>query len=472
MRMRIPKQPPGWADVFSTIEGFAAINTDQMKAFVQKANHEYLHWDKLRYQEMPAGVSNHLAWAAVELSRSTQRRALPLTFTTDSKLSYWTPPRHLEWISFVDRKASGVLGLRDSFPDDDERYVFSSLMEEAIASSQIEGASTTRNVAKEMLRTNRKPQTQAERMILNNYTAMLEIRETRSERLTPQLLLHLQDVLTEGTLDDTPDAGARFRREDEDIQVVDNVTKEPLHIPPPASQIEKRLNEICEFANTKTEPFVHPIIKAMALHFAIGYVHPFVDGNGRTARALFYWQMLKSGYWLFEYLPISRIILKSPVRYGTAYLHTETDGGDLTYFNHYQLNVIQKAIHDLLKYLAEQRTIRDEANAILRDFPALNLRQRLVIQDALKRPSQARTIREHEGEYHVSYNTARADLLGLEQAGLLTKKKDRGGKEWIFAPPSNLVALLKKSRRQPKKKRDQRAGKRRGSRSLFDLLDD
>lgn len=43
----------------------------------------------------------------------------------------------------------------------------------------------------------------------------------------------------------------------------------------------------------------------------IAYMHPFVDGNGRTARALFYWYMLKSGYWLTEYLSISRVIAKS-----------------------------------------------------------------------------------------------------------------------------------------------------------------
>ena len=41
------------------------------------------------------------------------------------------------------------------------------------------------------------------------------------------------------------------------------------------------------FANAQSSPFVHPVVKAMALHFAIGFIHPFVDGNGRTARALF-----------------------------------------------------------------------------------------------------------------------------------------------------------------------------------------
>ena len=58
--------------------------------------------------------------------------------------------------------------------------------------------------------------------------------------------------------------------------------------------------------------FIHPMIRSIILHFWLAYDHPFVDGNGRTARALFYWSMLRHGYWLFEFISISQIILKGP----------------------------------------------------------------------------------------------------------------------------------------------------------------
>ena len=92
---------------------------------------------------------------------------------------------------------------------------------------------------------------------------------------------------------------------------------------------------------------MHPAIRAIILHFWLAYDHPFIDGNGRTARALFYWLMLRHGYWLFEFISISEIILKAPVQYGEAFLYTETDQNDLTYFIIHQTEVIRKSMQSL-----------------------------------------------------------------------------------------------------------------------------
>ena len=65
-------------------------------------------------------------------------------------------------------------------------------------------------------------------------------------------------------------------------------------------------------------PFIHPVIKAIIIHFVISFLHPFVDGNGRTVRSFFYWYMLKKGYALTEFLSISRIIYANKVKYEKA----------------------------------------------------------------------------------------------------------------------------------------------------------
>src|SRR5208282_3525756 len=127
----------------------------------------------------------------------------------------------------------------------------------------------TRKIAKEMLRANRKPRNKAEQMILNNYQAILEVRDMKKEPLTPELLCHLQEILTNKTLDN-PDAAGRFRRPDELIVVVDQTTDEVLHQPPSADEVTWRIKEICDFANAVSDPFVHPVVKAAVLHFALG----------------------------------------------------------------------------------------------------------------------------------------------------------------------------------------------------------
>jgi len=83
------------------------------------------------------------------------------------------------------------------------------------------------------------------------------------------------------------------------------------HTPPDYNKIPDLMEEFCKFASTDEDDFIHPLIKGIILHFLIGYIHPFTDGNGRCARSIFYWYMLSRGYWLFEYMPISRILLHS-----------------------------------------------------------------------------------------------------------------------------------------------------------------
>ncbi len=82
-----------------------------------------------------------------------------------------------------------------------QSYLIKSLIEEAISSSQLEGASTTRQIAKEMIRTGRTPKDHSEKMIFNNHKAMTFIREYKDETLTPSMIFELHKILTEGTLD-------------------------------------------------------------------------------------------------------------------------------------------------------------------------------------------------------------------------------------------------------------------------------
>ena len=444
--MKIPPKPPGLKEQLQDNVKLAALLVKSFEPEVQAAvraiNDDYLHWDKVRFRETPLGLTAKELWFVTKTTRGAGKQPVPLSFSSkDKSLYYVSPPKHLEWIHHIDKQGGGTIGVtgHSTLGDESDRYLVNSLMEEAIASSQLEGASTTRKVAKEMLRAGRKPITDAEKMIMNNYRAILEVRDLKKESLTPKLLCHLQSVLTEDTLDN-PDAVGRFRRGDEAIEVVDNVTGAVLHTPPPADELEWRIKEICDFANSISNPFVHPVVKASILHFAIGYVHPFVDGNGRTARALFYWYMLKRDYWLFEYFPISRVLVRSPGKYGRAYLYTETDGGDATYFIRYNIQAILIAMREFYVYVAREEQAAKEAASLLESFPGLNQRQRFLIHDALKNPGMSCTFNSYEGKYHVTNPTARADLLGLVQIGLL--QQDKGSKTHIFHPAVNLRELL------------------------------
>jgi Fic family protein len=319
------------------------------------------------------------------------------------------------------------------------------LIEEAIASSQLEGASTTRHVAKEMLQTKRLPRNKDEQMIYNNYLAMRFIQDHRNEKLTPALIFELHKIVTEKTLEDERKAG-KFRESNDDIRVIDITTNDTLHTPPEASELPNRLEQLCDFANTKQEDiFIHPAVKAIILHFTLAYDHPFVDGNGRTARALFYWYMAKENYWLMEYCSISSILKKASAKYSRAFLYTETDDSDLTYFIIHQLDVIKKSINSLHNYLDKKVESVQDAKKLLRNNKILqnnlNSRQMILLSHALKHPRFVYDIKTHQTKHAITYETARKDLMGLSsKIKLLDRLKQ--GRAYVYQAPVDLNERL------------------------------
>ena len=215
-----------------------------------------------------------------------------------------------------------------------------------------------------------------------------------------------------------------------------------LHTPPKASELKERLQKLCDFANESTdETFIHPVMKAAMLHFWLGYEHPFVDGNGRTARALFYWYLLRNKYWLVEFLPVSRIILKAPVKYRMAYLYSERDDNDLTYFIRFHLRAFHLSIEDLKKYVLRKQQELKEAKQLLKRLPLLNHRQQEVLNHAIHHPESFYTIYRHMRIHGIVYQTARNDLLQLVSRRLLTAEKHR--RQYVFLPAEDLTKKLK-----------------------------
>ena len=397
----------------------------------------YLHWDEVRHRTPPDGLTLEQWWLGIAVSRQAIARPLPPVDRDGNHFRFSNVDRIQEMVHRIDQYASGQILADERIPDprSSERYLVSSLIEEAITSSQLEGASTTRRVAKELLRSGRPARDRGEQMIVNNFVAMQAAeRLARSgTALTTEGVLRLHRIVTDGTLDNSTDAG-RLQTPDEDRIAVSAPEGDTiLHWPPHAGELPDRMARLCEFANEESgEGFIHPVVRAIVLHFWLAYDHPFVDGNGRTARALFYWSMLRSGYWLAQYISISSILRKAPAQYARAYLHTETDDNDLTYFIIYQLGVIERAVESLRKYLVRKvREVR-ELEALLHDSSRLNHRQLALLSRAIRDPAQQFTIKSHQRSQRVAYQSARTDLLRLEELGLLTRTLS--GREFVFTP--------------------------------------
>jgi len=294
-----------------------------------------------------------------------------------------------------------------------------------------------------MIRTGRAPRDKDEQMICNNYVTMQRISKLKEDPLSPQMVFEIHRLITDQTLPaEFQDAAGRFRG-DSEKRIVGDEYGTVFHDPPPAGELAGRLQAMCAFANADTpDYFIHPVVRAIILHFWLAYDHPFVDGNGRTARALFYWAMLHHGYWLFEFISISTILRKAPVKYGRSFLYTETDDNDLTYFLIAQTKVMQRAIKELHDYIDRKSAELKALESQLRALDLFNHRQVDLIRHALKNPYAHFTIESHKNSHNVVYETARTDLLDLHSRGVLGKKAI--GKRVIFTPAKDLVEKFRK----------------------------
>lgn len=393
----------------------------------------YLPWEELRRRSPPNDWTHEEWWAATQAARKWGSEPIP-----EIAQEYGLPARFVltEQIKRqqheLDRKTSNKLLLE--IVDDPEllsTHRMRELLEEAIDSSMIEGAKpTTREAARQMLREGRAAANRDERMIVNNWRAMRWLLERREENvpLDTSDLLELHRIIGEDSLECERPAG-EFR-EHEEITVSD-IYGEVWHVAPPREGLEDRIAAMLRFAQPQpNDRFVHPVIRAILVHFWLAYEHPFCDGNGRVARALYYWVMLREGYEIAEFLSISGSIRQRRTKYYRAFAYCEAEELDLTYFLLDQFASIQIALEKLIARLKTRKERVKATAELLPELSEINRRQRSLLDSAIRHPLRTFTIKAHAAANNVHYMTARSDLADLEHRGMLSVQKVKKEKRY------------------------------------------
>ena len=155
---------------------FSLLEIPEVKKSIDEINEQYLYWSDVKYKKGATAISATELWHCVKAIRQMQRITVwdkyGIGFTLTNKM------QHL--CHNFDKHFGGSLEYGSIIPESSkERYLVSSLMEEAISSSRMEGAVTTRKVAKEMLRKGTAPHGRSEQMIYNNYECIKFIKEYR-----------------------------------------------------------------------------------------------------------------------------------------------------------------------------------------------------------------------------------------------------------------------------------------------------
>jgi Fic family protein len=432
-----PKLPS--ADFEALLSDPAVMNA------VTQAQARYLSWEEFRYKSWVPGDKEKV-WAIVKIFRRFAYKRTPI-MDESGKYYNFDPRSHVQFLHKVDLELGGTfLGIEDFSESDKRRFARRNLIEESIASSQLEGANTSREAAKKMLREGRDPTNKDERMIVNNHETMQWIeRDLKNSELSIDLLKELHTRITWKTIQAQHQGVLRETVDDKGNKLVIKPwdDRRIAYVTPSREFVEQQIPRFLLFCNGDDEGddvFIHPVIKAIMIHFWLALLHPFEDGNGRLARVLFYWFMLRKGYWAFSYLSISERIKKSPGQYAKSFIYTEQDDYDLNHFIWYNMAKIRLARDGFELYVKRKIKENKAATELIRSSNHLNNRQINLLQYLARDEQRYSSLNEYmNANEDIGKVTAASDLRRLVEGHFL--EKIRRGRN-IYYYPTNKVAEI------------------------------
>ena len=386
-----------------------------MESLIAQFMERYLPRQEIIHR-LPVSVSIQQFWPELEKERRKRSQELPL-LTQDGKPFWFVLTGNIE----KQCDAIAELARRDiAFTGPEFDALFQdAVVDEAVYSSVIEGAFTSREQAVDFIRQNKQPRNKSEQMVKNNYDALTYVLEHLEDEISEETILQIAKIVTRSAAE-VQVTGYR------DGAVYVTGREGVVYTPPQADAVPEMMRALVEFIQ-KSE--LHPLLKACIAHFYFVYVHPFGDGNGRTARALSYMMLLQAGYDFFRYFSISGIVAEERGKYYRSMRNVEDSDGDMTYFIDVYSGMLARTVEQMehhLKYhvLAGQKLKELEQNG------TLNERQLKGAKWLLESSGSSVTVETWRKKYKVVTETARRDLLALCDAGLLSRELD--GRKAVF----------------------------------------
>lgn len=449
-------QPDLNQQIISESLDFFIHNREIFDILYENSTHPYLPWKKFEAKFNHSGFhlphdksypAAHYLWYGLTFKRMSMSQPTQIKVTNTDRTFRWVETSFIKKTLHDFDMLVGGNSFSASYQTDQasrDFFVRKNLIEEAIASSQLEGAAVTRTEAKRLINNKRKPISKSEQMVLNNYRTILKIEnDIKNYPLSKEILLQLHQEMTKNTLDDETQSG-RWRQDDDQIVIQGFIDGEEqiLYTPPDAATLQQELDRFLRYANNEDEDqttFTHPVIKALLLHFWFAYLHPFCDGNGRLSRSIFFWYLLRYNYYLVGYVPISTLLKDSPGQYRDAFLYTEQYEDDLTYFIDYNLTKITESMQAFNNHVAAVKKKREQADKLTPDL-RLNDRQKQIINHFINKPTEPITSHRHAAFHQITWLTANKDLKELQTAGyLMSEKRSR---EVIYLPTEKLLRAV------------------------------
>ncbi|MFG1592826.1 Fic family protein [Halobacteriovorax sp. CON-3] len=384
-----------------------------------KYTHErYTPLDDIKYRLDSLGVSLR-DWPEVKGTIQRLRRAssIPL-YVEEIDKKFWFYPADCinKKLHQIESLGGSLFDLIQRHQNFKQEFLINAAVEEAITSAIYEGANSTRSKAKALISSGEKPKDKDEYMLINNYLAMKWIKENVSKQVSKDLILKVHEIVSQNTLEgDDANFSGKFRN---------NKVYVGTHEGIDYTKIEDTIDEVIELT-TNNPRYLHGLIKGILLHYFTAYIHPFFDGNGRTARTLFYFKAMKNNLKFVELLSISANLKQHSKRYEKSFDLVKEHQLDLTYFIDFCLDSLLLSLKKVQEKVNFLITISE---LITRD--GLSETQVSLLQKMALNKYKAISIEEYALDINKSREISRRELKDLKVKGYVFEHKQ--GKKFVY----------------------------------------
>ena len=331
---------------------FDFLNSNLWLNYTQQ---RYLTTEEIKYRLKQQGKTD-VEWESVSQEIIFTRKTGAITlFLNSMEPKFWFYPadvihKKIHEIEVLGKDLYEQINRNAPFRND---FLLDAAIEEAIASAIYEGAHSTRAQAEQLIASGLRPKNKDEWMLINNFKAMKWVKDNRKKSLTSDVILNLHRIVTENTLEgDDVNFQGKFRN--------DTVFVGP-HEGIKYTKIEQAIEEMIQII-THNPRYIHPLLKGILVHYFMGYIHPFFDGNGRTARALFYFKSIRNNLNYVELLSVSAYLRIHGKQYENSFLKVKENEYDLTYFIDFCLDSMCSALKEVsrkINYLLRMADLKD-----------------------------------------------------------------------------------------------------------------
>ena len=263
-----------------------------------------------------------------------------------------------------------------------------------------------------------------------NYRKVLSYIDKRAKQITEKDLLAVHKLTVEKVL--RPEAAGKYRTTQ--VVVKNSKTKEISFKPPEALAVQNLIKDFFGWLSSEKAQDLHPVLAAGITHYVLAYVHPFVDGNGRAARAIATMVLFARGYDIKKFFSLEEYFDKNAKRYyqtlqAVSNQKADLAGKDLTVWLEYFCEGLAEElarVKERVKKLSLDLKLKGRTGQIALSERQLKLVEYIESYGSVSNKQWRSILRDY------SDDTILRDLKDLQKKKLIKKKGSTKGAVYVL----------------------------------------